>query len=68
MAECSIVKVIASVIFLQEASVLGSFFFLLYVAVVFFGLMSMFVTIICEAFALIKEDTGAAKNDYEVSY
>jgi len=46
---------------------LGPLFFLLFVLVVWFGLMSMFITIICEAFALVKEETGTLKNDYEVS-
>ena len=50
----------------QSANPLGQVFFVTFVFVVFFGLMSMFVTIICEAFAVIKEDAQEATNDYEV--
>ena len=52
--------------YFQSANPLGQVFFVTFVFVVFFGLMSMFVTIICEAFAVIKEDAQEATNDYEV--
>lgn len=55
-----------SFIIFQNANPLGEFFFMAFVGVVIFGLMSMFVTIICEAMAIVKEDAEGQQNDYEV--
>lgn len=51
---------------LRAASCVGPLFFFLYVAVVQIGLMSMFLTIICDGFAAIKEETEHKSNDYEI--
>ncbi|ELT87233.1 hypothetical protein CAPTEDRAFT_89699, partial [Capitella teleta] len=51
---------------LRMANPFGPIFFFMYVAVVQIGLMSMFLTIICDAFAAVKEDTHARSNDYEI--
>jgi hypothetical protein len=51
---------------LRMANPLGPIFFFLYVAIVQIGLMSMFLTIICDAFAAVKEETAHKANDYEI--
>ena len=45
---------------------LGPIFFFLYIGVVYVGLMSIFLTIIADAFTTVKEDTETRSNDYEM--
>jgi hypothetical protein len=45
---------------------LGPVYFFLYVFVVCIGLQAMFLTIICEAFQLVRGQLEYQKNDYEV--
>jgi len=40
--------------------------FLLYMLVVFFVLLSMFITIVTEAFAAVCDDASKQSNDYEM--
>lgn len=51
---------------MRQASNLGIPFFILYVFIVFIGLMGMFLTIIADAFTAVKEDTALRSNDYEI--
>ena len=46
--------------------VLGPLFFFAYIAVVYVGLMSIFLTIIADAFTTVKEDTETRTNEYEM--
>ena len=45
---------------------LGPIFFFLFIAVIYVGLMSIFLTIIADSFTTVKEQTKDAKNDYEM--
>ena len=51
---------------LRQANVLGPVFFFMYVGVVQIGLMSMFLTIICDGFAMVKAEAEHQSNDYEI--
>jgi len=44
----------------------GLVFFFLFIFIVYVGLMSIFLTIIADAFATVKEDVGSQTNDYEI--
>ncbi len=46
--------------------VLGPAFFFMYVGIVYIGLMGMFLTIINDAFAQVKENSDLQSNDYEI--
>ena len=46
---------------------LGPIFFFTFIMVIYVGLMSIFLTIIADAFATVKEDTADAQNDYEMA-
>ena len=46
--------------------VLGPVFFFLFIFVVFFGLQSMFLVIICDAFANVRASNMFERNEYEV--
>ncbi|KAK7111719.1 hypothetical protein V1264_011307 [Littorina saxatilis] len=45
---------------------LGPLFFFSYIMVVYIGLMSIFMTIIGDAFTRVKEDTALQSNEYEI--
>ncbi|XP_053382148.1 uncharacterized protein LOC123562231 [Mercenaria mercenaria] len=45
---------------------IGPIFFFLFIMVIYVGLMSIFLTIIADAFTTVKEDTQNAQNDYEM--
>ncbi|XP_064637018.1 polycystin-1-like protein 2 [Lineus longissimus] len=52
---------------LKSASpILGPIFFFLYVGIVYFVLMAIFLTIINDSFAAVKENTTLQSNDYEL--
>ena len=51
---------------LLQGSRFGTFMFLLYMLVVFFILLTMFVTIVNEAFAAVCDDASKQSNDYEM--
>ena len=46
--------------------VLGPIFFFLFIAIIFVGMQTMFLTIICEAFSLVRGNLEYQKNDYEI--
>lgn len=46
--------------------VLGPLYFFLFIAVVVVGLMSIFLTILADAFTQVKEQVGEQSNDYEL--
>ncbi|ESP04059.1 hypothetical protein LOTGIDRAFT_110316, partial [Lottia gigantea] len=46
--------------------ILGPIFFFLFIGVVYIGLMSIFLTIIGEAFTRVKEDVTLRTNEYEI--
>ena len=50
----------------HAAPVLGPIFFFLYVGIIYIGLMGMFLTIIGEAFTVVKSNTDLQANDYEI--
>jgi hypothetical protein len=52
--------------FTRAQPVLGPAFFFLFVFVAIFGLQAMFLTIICEAFELVRTQAEFQKSDYEV--
>ena len=45
---------------------LGPIFFFTFIAVIYIGMMSIFLTIIGDAFNQVKEDVTLRKNDYEI--
>ena len=45
---------------------LGPIFFFLYIGVVYVGLMSIFITIIADAYVAVQEDIAERSNDYEM--
>ena len=45
---------------------LGPIFFFLYIGVVYVGLMSIFITIIADAYVTVQEDIAGRSNDYEM--
>ena len=45
---------------------LGPIFFFLYIGVVYVGLMSIFITIIADAYVTVQEDIAERSNDYEM--
>lgn len=45
---------------------LGPIFFFLFIMVIYVGLMSIFLTIIADAFSTVKEETQGAQNEYEM--
>lgn len=45
---------------------LGPIFFFLYIGVVYVGLMSIFLTIIADAYTSVQEDVANQSNDYEM--
>lgn len=47
-------------------AILGPVFYFLYTWFVVFGMQSMFLCIICEAFQVVRKDLEFQKNDYEV--
>jgi hypothetical protein len=52
---------------LHEADyMLGSLYFVLFILIVFFGLMSILVTILTEAFEKVKDDINLQTNDHEI--
>jgi len=44
---------------------LGPLFFFLFMAIIFVGMQTMFLTIICEAFTIVRGNLEYQKNDYE---
>jgi len=46
--------------------VLGPLFFFFFIAIIFVGMQTMFLTIICEAFTIVRGNIEYQKNDYEV--
>lgn len=46
--------------------VLGPLFFFLFMAIIFVGMQTMFLTIICEAFTMVRGNLEYQKNDYEI--
>ena len=52
--------------FKRAEPVLGPIFFFLFIQVVVIGLMGMFLTIIYDAFATVKENAEMQSNDYEL--
>lgn len=46
--------------------VLGPLYFFLFIGVVVVGLMSIFLTILADAFTQVKEQVGEQSNDYEL--
>jgi len=46
--------------------VLGPLFFFLFMAIIFVGMQTMFLTIICEAFTIVRGNLVYQKNDYEI--
>jgi len=46
--------------------VLGPLFFFLFIAIIFIGMQTMFLTIICEAFTMVRGNLEYQKNDYEI--
>lgn len=46
--------------------ILGPVFYIFYTWFIVFGMQSMFLCIICEAFQLVRKDLEFQKNDYEV--
>jgi hypothetical protein len=51
---------------LDNEFILGSAYFVAFILIVFMGLMSMFIAILSEAFAKVKEDMKTQKNETEV--
>jgi hypothetical protein len=52
---------------LHEADyILGSLYFILFILIVFFGLMSILITILTEAFEKVKDDLNLQTNDHEI--
>jgi len=45
---------------------MGTFMFFLYMFIVFFCMLTMFLTIINEAFAAVSDDIAKQSNDYEM--
>lgn len=45
---------------------LGPLFFFLFIAIIFVGMQTMFLTIICEAFTMVRGNLEYQKNDYEI--
>ena len=45
---------------------LGPIFFFLFIAIIFIGMQTMFLTIICEAFTMVRGNLEYQKNDYEI--
>jgi len=41
-------------------------FFFLFMAIIFVGMQTMFLAIICEAFTLVRGNLEYQKNDYEI--
>jgi hypothetical protein len=54
------------VAFTTAQPVLGPVFFFLFIGIVFIGMQTMFLSIICEAFSLVRGNVEYQKNDYEV--
>ena len=50
----------------QASPILGTFMFFIYMVVVFFILLTMFVTIINEAFAAVRDDIHKQSNEHEM--
>ena len=50
----------------SSQKILGPIFFFLFIFIVYVGLMSIFLTIIADAFATVKEEVGSQTNDYEI--
>lgn len=50
----------------QASPILGTFMFFIYMIVVFFILLTMFVTIINEAFAAVRDDIRKQSNEHEM--
>jgi len=46
--------------------VLGPLFFFFFIAIIFIGMQTMFLTIICEAFTMVRGNLEYQKNDYEI--
>jgi len=46
--------------------ILGPLFFFLFMAIIFVGMQAMFLTIICEAFVIVRGNLAYQKNDYEI--
>ncbi|XP_064630503.1 uncharacterized protein LOC135489174 [Lineus longissimus] len=51
---------------LQSSSVLGPFFFFLYVVTIVMILINMFLSILNESFTIVKNDVSKQSNDYEM--
>jgi hypothetical protein len=54
------------VAFTTAQPVLGPVFFFLFIGIFFIGMQTMFLSIICEAFSLVRGNVEYQKNDYEV--
>ncbi|KAK3090847.1 hypothetical protein FSP39_015186 [Pinctada imbricata] len=46
--------------------VLGPIFFFLFIGVIYIGMMSIFLTIIADAFTTVKEELASSRNEYEI--
>ena len=52
---------------MQDAQpVLGPIFFFLFIGVIYIGMMSIFLTIIADAFTTVKEELANSRNEYEI--